>query len=678
MPVHSYLYPVKILVAFALLIILCLQSCSKDGDSMEPNPNNPKEEGIDPITQDNMFHIDRLDGATQKGPYSVGTAVTMIELDQNFIPTGRTFTTEIQNFIGQFEFKNLDLSSPFVEFRANGFYYNEVTDKTSDAPLNLSALVDLTDAETVTINVLTTLEKDRVEFLLESGLSFDAAKNQAAKEVLDLFHQESNADINSEDLNITDTGDNNASLLAVSAILQGNLSVGDLAQLISKIKIDISTDGIVDDESVCMQLSTSAYLLDATSVRENLKNWYQENSTTVEIPDFSSHLTIFLDNTTCAISSGIIYPDAGRHGINLLAPGNTNFDLGGPYSLAAELEEGATLRVRIIGYNWSFGIGQTETGWIVSEWQEWGEAFLESGRDFTSSRSGELDFRINLDSRLTGVIDGKVRLEFYENGSTTPTRLKEININGIEPRPSAPRVLAVYADNSSGEKNNIIGRQFLSNSVDSKLFSYEDYGIAVYLPDNFSVEYILSGINFQLPLDKTYGWEIEDLSQGPDKVYKLSASARGYYQQPIEMFHDQGCVVMNVESKVNGDPFGNYLLTTMELPWFNSLLQADQEFGVGPAPLALELWDDSKIEVVISGQGWTLPQNNENLNWEIGQLDSSTNSQKFTADGSKEYEFYLDLEIEPYTAPHDIKVEIYYENDDCASFLLSSHYLKLK
>jgi len=125
----------------AIIFGLSLQSCTKDEDIIEPNETNNEDENTNSETD--VFMVKELTGASQKGPYVVGTNVTIFELEQDLTPTGRTFTTEINNNIGQFRFANLDLVSPFVELRSNGFYYNEVTGNTSDAPLNLSALVDL-------------------------------------------------------------------------------------------------------------------------------------------------------------------------------------------------------------------------------------------------------------------------------------------------------------------------------------------------------------------------------------------------------------------------------------------------------------------------------------------------------------------------------------------------------
>ena len=77
----------------------------------------------------------------------------------------------------------------YVELRANGFYFNEVSNGISDSQLTLSAISDLTSKTSLNVNVLTHLEKNRIQFLItgENPLSYSAAKLQAQEEVLGIF-----------------------------------------------------------------------------------------------------------------------------------------------------------------------------------------------------------------------------------------------------------------------------------------------------------------------------------------------------------------------------------------------------------------------------------------------------------------------------------------------------------
>lgn len=171
----------------AIFISLCF-ACSND--DMIPDPKMEEMEMMDIDTMmmdDDMFEVSNLLGTSQKGPYLVGSNVTLLEIEDNFSPTGRSFAEDITDNLGSFEFDNLQLASSFVEIRASGFYFNEVTNENSDAQLNLSAIVDLTDQESINVNILTTLEKRRVEHLIGQGNSFSDAKEQATEEILRVF-----------------------------------------------------------------------------------------------------------------------------------------------------------------------------------------------------------------------------------------------------------------------------------------------------------------------------------------------------------------------------------------------------------------------------------------------------------------------------------------------------------
>ncbi len=647
----------------AIIFGLSLQSCTKDEDIIEPTETNNEDENTNSETD--VFMVKELTGASQKGPYVVGTNVTIFELEQDLTPTGRTFTTEINNNIGQFRFANLDLVSPFVELRSNGFYYNEVTGNTSDAPLNLSALVDLSDESTININILTTLEKDRVEYLIANGSSFTEAKSQAATEVLEVFYQEVSSSGNLDDLNITIDNEGNASLLAISSILQGHLSVGDLSALVSRIKFDLREDGLLDDENICTSLASVASRLNAESIKNHLEDWYNGEQITVSIPDFSAQLEMFNQETPCAVASGITYPATGRHGLNLLALETAVYDDFEGYSLAANLEEGSDLKIRIVGFHWSYSIGQMNTGWYVGDWEDRSEDLLDSGREFTSARSGMLDFEINLEERIQGVTDGTIRIEIYENGSSVPTRVKEIKIDGIEPSLSGPRNLILQEEQS----RNILG--FDGSFISSYLDDYQEiYGIALWIPDGFEVKYIIEG---DLVLPDVYGWDVFERTDGDNNIYELTANGYGYY----EALFDYSCKIFHVESIVNGVR-DSRLFNDIEVSINpkGDVLDNDATLDEGIVSMDLELYDELIVTIQLTGEGWNVSSSSNNQGWEVGQYDSVTNTQSFIADGNVGSAFYLELEIEPYVTHPDIQVDMFIDNENCNDYLWDSYNLK--
>ncbi len=137
------------------------------------------------------FEKDKISGSSQKGPFLNGSALTVFELNAyDFSQTGQSFNTQILDNLGSFEIANLSLVSPYAKLKADGFYFNEITNANSIAPISLYALSDLSNKSSVNVNLLTTLEASRMEYLLSNGTSFANAKTQAQTEVLNMFYPE--------------------------------------------------------------------------------------------------------------------------------------------------------------------------------------------------------------------------------------------------------------------------------------------------------------------------------------------------------------------------------------------------------------------------------------------------------------------------------------------------------
>ena len=198
-----------------------------------------------------------LSGKIQKGPYVQGTEITVRELDSSMTPTGNTFTGTIDDNTGSFSIKGT-LTYKIVELSADGYYFNEVSGSLSNAKLTLSALSDITDSSSVNVNLMTHLEKKRVEYLMDnSKMTFAAAKTQAQTEIMKIFNIENVTLGNSETLDISKSGDGNAVLLAISAILQSDKTEAELTELLSTINTDIRTDGTLDSTNTKANLLTA-------------------------------------------------------------------------------------------------------------------------------------------------------------------------------------------------------------------------------------------------------------------------------------------------------------------------------------------------------------------------------------------------------------------------------------
>ena len=189
---------------------------------------------------------DKISGFSQKGPFTKGSAITLSELNDKLAQTGRSFEEIIADDKGSFEIKNIELVSPYVMLKVNGYYRNEVSGKISTAPINLYAIADIREKSNVNVNILTHLEYYRVQKLVEGGKSLRDAKKQAQKEILAVFNI-SGEFKNSEDMSIFGTTDADAALLAISVLLQGDLTEGQFTERLSDFSVGFREKGTWDN-----------------------------------------------------------------------------------------------------------------------------------------------------------------------------------------------------------------------------------------------------------------------------------------------------------------------------------------------------------------------------------------------------------------------------------------------
>jgi hypothetical protein len=366
--------------------------------------------------------IEKISGYAQKGPFLNGTSVTISELTPALLSTGKNYPAQILDNSGTFEIKNVELASQYIELKADGFYFNEVANSNSKTQLTLYALSDLTNKSSLNVNLLTTLEKGRVEYLLSNGSNFSSAKKQAQAEILKIFEMEKSAMTESESLDISKTGDDHAILLAISVILQGYLSVADLSELLANINTDIRTDGILNSQTLGSALINNARGIKSDQIRKNLETRYETLGLAVKVPDFEKYITQFISNTKFVFTNFIGYPASGKNGLNILDKTKTEYPAG-YYSLKAVLPEGSGLKVKISGTNWMFPAFQDNTGWEFTDWND-----SDKSRIFSSTRIGEIDFRIRFENFGDTVSHTKTKIFVFENDATTPTWSKEITV----------------------------------------------------------------------------------------------------------------------------------------------------------------------------------------------------------------------------------------------------------
>lgn len=388
-----------------LFLIILVASCEKN------------EEMTPPVTKQNIT------GFVQKGPYINGSTITVSELTTDLSATGRNFNSEIMDNKGTFTLSDLELESSFVELRANGFYFNEVLGENSSAQLSLSAITDLTDATTINVNILSSLEKNRVRYLLNSGLSFSAAKSQAEKEILKIFSI-SDTIRNAEFLDITKPENDNSILLAISSIMQGRRTTAELSELIANISNDIKEDGVLNDTILQTELINHAKYLNPELIRENLNIKYGELNEAVEIPELGKYIDLFIDSTQFTFTGLIKYPETGIHGENLLALDSKDtiqLQTETTYSLRALPSNTGIVKVVIHFYEDDTDI-HTPGGWEVNS--------LNSGwlAEWISIEDNVLGFydkedRSDLDCNIRLINHFKADISVYEYDFENPSRI---------------------------------------------------------------------------------------------------------------------------------------------------------------------------------------------------------------------------------------------------------------
>ncbi|PZW72574.1 fibrobacter succinogenes major paralogous domain-containing protein [Fibrobacter sp. UWR1] len=248
------------------------------------------------VPGEDVVSLAKLSGVSQKGPFINGSTVTLFELDgsRSLVQTGRTFGGEIITDDGRFSVNNVSLKSSYVRMTANGFYRNEVTGKNSTASIVLNAYSDLQARSSVNINLLTHLEYYRVGYLMENGLesTIKASKKRAQKEIFAAFGIDNDGFGYSEDLDVFGEGDQNAALLAMSILLQGDRSEADLSALLASFGKDIEEDGTWDDKATRGTIANWAALRDGAG-NFGVYRGYVERWDLGSVPEFEKYLRNF-------------------------------------------------------------------------------------------------------------------------------------------------------------------------------------------------------------------------------------------------------------------------------------------------------------------------------------------------------------------------------------------------
>ncbi|WP_173475188.1 histidine phosphatase family protein [Fibrobacter succinogenes] len=246
----------------------------------------PPEEGLDIVY---VFEDGTVSGAIALDYFAKSTKISMVELnpDDAYKETKTSFTGEVKN--GTYEIKKVKLQQPFVKLSVDGSLKSVLNDKYSS--LTLVALGDVTSGEVFNLNMITTLEANRVLNLLSGKkISFEKAKKNAAEEIWNMFHLEAFDYDASEMIHVSDISESGAALLAATVLLQAGAG-DDFAKFFKSVLADVSKDGKWDD-------AASRFSIADWALSNDLNDGYAAIRKTLEsrmgkAAEFETHLRNF-------------------------------------------------------------------------------------------------------------------------------------------------------------------------------------------------------------------------------------------------------------------------------------------------------------------------------------------------------------------------------------------------
>ena len=187
-------------------------------------------------------------GKVEKGPFVSGSTISIQPMDSKLQVLGSMFNTVITDDLGNFMLGSKEFSTPYAEFMANGYFFNEVKGVLSNGTLTLRAIVDLQDNTTVNVNILTHLKYSRIKNLVYSGKNYTEANEQAQKELLSAFGLTNltNKDVSS--FSIISGTDESAALIAISSLLLMERTEAALTEYLAKLSSDFGKNGTFSED----------------------------------------------------------------------------------------------------------------------------------------------------------------------------------------------------------------------------------------------------------------------------------------------------------------------------------------------------------------------------------------------------------------------------------------------
>lgn len=258
-------------VFLALFLCVGATSCSSEED----------DEVFTPATL-------TVSGKVEKGPFVSGSTITIQPMNEDLQVMGTMYSTTINDDLGNFVLGSKEFQAPYAELMANGYFFNEVRGELSEGTLTLRALVDLSDKQTVNVNVLTHLKYARIKNLIASGISFKQANTQAQKELLTAFGLQGYSSKDASQFSIMAGTDESAVLIIVSSLLLMDRSEAALTEYLAKLSEDFGQTGTLSESNQRQINSDKAKLVDdLTCIKEHIIRRYEDLGLNIEVKDLA-------------------------------------------------------------------------------------------------------------------------------------------------------------------------------------------------------------------------------------------------------------------------------------------------------------------------------------------------------------------------------------------------------
>lgn len=518
-------------ILWAIALTFCLFSCKEDAQ---------------PVVVEELKTYDVI-GNAQKGPFINGSSVTIYDLNGDFKPTGRIFQVNT-DAKGHFELIGVELSSGYAQVVADGFYFNEVSGSLSDERIMLKALVPLSREGTININVLTNLEYERIRYLMASqAQSYLSAKNQAQNELLQVFNMESLQVGDAESLDIVQSEEGDAALLAVSAILQGKRSTAEVSKLQADMITDMKEDGILNDTLIQSSLISQSQELNLDKIRENVINKYKELGIVLnQLNDFDHHIENFNLHSTFHYTPIFEFPHKTATGRNFLAMDFNKITLDSLYGFAVKMPIVGKIKIKMKAiegtktFPWAFAAG-ISYGWKIDPYDA-----VKFEQTFTSTLN---DVTIDVPIIFPGHSYGKALIEYYYSESATPSKSRIITWGG-------------YNESGYVFQNSFVGLNLLAMDYDSTIKNETDYVIGVTKEGLYTVKIKLLYPSTVVP-EVSGGWGTytsSNISGGMEIELKgtdYGTGTVGGVSEIILKFKGEGTVTIESDLKLSDGSFLN-------------------------------------------------------------------------------------------------------------------------